>query len=106
MQPIYIDVFIDPNPNTPEGCGLRFKSESERRAVAQVRYEGEICDVIGWSSEQGGSPCQAWTSIVEDSSAGTAALIYGGDWGLKVTPPGATPIGEPYLLLARDAIVG
>jgi hypothetical protein len=106
MQPRFIDVFIDPNPNTPEGCGLRFKSESEPRPVATVRYDGALHDVVGWSSEGGGTPRPALAATVEDSGAGTAVLVYGADWGLQLTPrDGGAPFGEPYLLLDAGAVL-
>lgn len=100
----YIDVFIDPNPNTPEGCGLRFKATGAERSIARVEYEAALCEVVGWSSANGGSPVPARVVLVEDSSAGTAALVFGGDWGLRITPPGGAPFGEPYLLLDPQVI--
>jgi hypothetical protein len=106
--PLFIDVFIDPNPNTPEGCGLRFKSEGTPRPVHAVRYDGVVHDVVGWSSDGGGTAHPAWAAVVEDSGAGTATLVYGADWGLRLTPRdgGGAPFGEPYLLLDADAVLG
>ncbi len=105
-EPRYIDVFIEPNPNTPEGCGQRFKSESPPRLVSLVRYDDGLCQVSGWSSAAGGSPCPALASVVEDSGSGTAVLIHGGDWGLRITPrAGGESYGEPYLLLAPEAVL-
>ncbi|HZS37554.1 MAG TPA: hypothetical protein VFF06_12045 [Polyangia bacterium] len=104
--PIFIDVFVEANPNTSEECGLRFKAESEPRVVSRVRLDGRDCALAGWSSAGGGSACEARAAKVEDSSAGSAILIYGGDWGLRLTPDGGEPFGEPYLLLANESIVG
>jgi hypothetical protein len=78
--------------------------------VTAVRYQGEAgeaaCDVAGWSSAGGGSPCAAWAVPVEDSGAGVSTLVYGGDWGLRLTPrDGGAPFGEPYLLLDAEAIL-
>jgi hypothetical protein len=104
--PRYIDLFIDPNPNTPEGCGQRFKAEGEPRLISRIEYEGKVCEIAGWSSRDNGSLGPAWTVSVEDSSAGIAQLIYGGDWGLRITPTdGSEPFGEPYLLLDRNAVI-
>jgi len=104
-EPRFIDVFVEPNPNAPEGSGLRWKSEGEPRPVARVRHEGRWCRVEGWSSADGGSPCGAQAIPVEDSSAGTALLIVGGDWGVRLTPlDGAPPFGEAYLLLSAEAV--
>jgi hypothetical protein len=102
----FIDVFVDPNPNAPEGCGLRFKSESAARPVSRVRVDGRDCSVVGWSSDGDGSPCPALAVEVEDSSAGTAILVHGGDWGIRLTPDdGSEPFGEPYLCLSRASIL-
>ena len=109
---MFIDVFVDPNPNCPEGCGLRFKAEDEPRAVAAVRYhtgpgEAVECDVAGWSSACGGSACAAHAVTVEDSGGGAATLIYGGDWGLRLTPKNGGPaFGEPYLTLDAANVLG
>jgi hypothetical protein len=101
----FIDVIVEPNSCAPEGCGLRFKTEDEPQVVTRIRFEGRWCSVRGWSSAGGGSLCDAMTAPVEDSSAGTAALVFGGDWGIRLEPlDGAPVLREPYLLLARDAI--
>lgn len=103
--PRFIDIFIDPNPNCPEGCDLRFQASGASRPVAALRYwvgtdEAILCDVTGWSSAGGGSPCPAQAASVDDSGAGVSLLVYGGDWGLRLTPrDGRPPFGEPYLLL-------
>jgi hypothetical protein len=103
----FIDVFIEPNDNVPEGCGQRFKSEGEPRAISRVLYDGVACTVHGWSSAGGGTPSPATVVPVEDSGGGVALLLYGGDWGLRLTPDdGSAPIGEAYLLVSDDAILG
>ena len=53
----FVNVFIEPNPNCPEGCSQRFQATSESRLVKFIRYSpggGEtiLCDVAGWSSGQ------------------------------------------------------
>ena len=64
------------------------------------------CDVVGWSSAEGGSACPALSVPVEDSGAGIATLVYGGDWGIRLTPrDGTEPFGEPYLLLADESML-
>jgi hypothetical protein len=107
-----VNVFIEPNPNCPEGCGSRFETAGDARPVTAVRYfigaeESILCDVVGWSSLGGGTPCAAWAAPVEDSGAGVSTLVYGGDWGLRLTPrDGREPFGEPYLLLDAEAVIG
>jgi hypothetical protein len=106
-EPRFIDVFVDPNPNVADGCGLRFKAEDPPRPVSRIRYEGALFTVQGWSSADGGRPCPAYAVTVEDSGSGTATLVYGGDWGLRLKPDsGGTVVGEPYLLLAPSAVLG
>ncbi len=107
----FVNLFIDPNPNCPEGCDQRFQTTAEPRPVRLIRYargggESVDCDVAGWTGEGGGAPCPAWAVPVEDSGAGVATLLYGGDWGLRLTPrDGSAPFGEPYLLLDEEALL-
>lgn len=97
---VFVDVFVEPNPNVPEGAGQRLKSAGASFAITRVHWEGRWCRVTGWSSVADGSPCAASTIPVEDSGSGTALLIYGGDWGLRLMPEnGEEPFGEPYLLV-------
>ena len=110
MAPTFVEVYVEENPLCPEGCTLRFRAEGVARPVRAVRYPaglGEIivCDVQGWSSENGGSACPAHAIAVEDSSAGVATLVWGGDWGVRLLPRDGRPaFGEPYLLLSAHAV--
>jgi hypothetical protein len=105
----FVDVFVEENGDC-EGATLRFRSEGTAREVRSLVYpagadERIPCDVTGWSSENGGSPCPAQAIPVEDSGGGVAMLIYGGDWGLKLTPrDGSAPFAEPYLLVSAESI--
>ena len=107
----FIDLFIDPNPNCPEGCDQRFLAISAPRSVRLVQYSGGgdesvVCEVAGFTSQGGGTLCLARAVLVEDSGAGVATLIYGGDWGLRLTPRDGRPaFGEPYLLLDEEAVL-
>ena len=104
-EPIFIDVFVEPNDNAPDGCGLRFRAEAAPRVVRRLRLDGEAHDIVGWASAGGGSACAAMAVLVEDSSAGTALLFYGGDWGIRLTPVGGgAPVGESHLLLDQAAV--
>src|SRR3989338_3360430 len=76
----FVNVFIEPNPNCPEGCSQRFQATSESRLVKLIRYspggdETILCDVAGWSSAADGTPCPARAVSVEDSGAGVATLV-------------------------------
>ncbi len=107
----FINLFIDPNPNCREGCDQLFLAISAPRPVRLVQHpsggdEAVVCEVAGYTSQGGGTPCPASAVLVEDSGAGVATLIYGGDWGLRLTPRDGRPaFGEPYLLLDEEAIL-
>jgi hypothetical protein len=107
----FVNLFIEPNPNCVEGCSQRFQATTAPRTVRRIRYspgggESYECDVEGVSSSGGGTPCAARAAQVEDSGAGVATLLYGGDWGVRLIPrDGRPPFGEPYLLLDDDAIL-
>jgi hypothetical protein len=80
-----------------------------------VRYEpddaeGSVdCVVEAPVSEDEGSKRLgiAWAADVEDSSAGTSTLVYGGHLGLRLRPvAGGSTVAEPYLLLVQGAVLG
>src|SRR5213592_1254034 len=103
----YVNLFIEPNPNCPDGCSQRFQAVGESRTVRRIRYSpgtGALVDCLveGVSSADGGS-CPARAVSVEDSGAGVVTLVYGGDWGIRLAPrDGTTPFGEPYLLVSDE----
>jgi hypothetical protein len=87
----YTRVEVEPNPNTPMQAAQVYKDIGARHPVAAVRLfegepEGRLFDVTGWASEAGGTPVEAFAVQVEDSSAGAAWLVYGGDWGIRLRP--------------------
>lgn len=109
-----IQLEIEENPNS-WGVPLRvFSANTPPRPVSVVKLDvkqglGIPHHVTGWSSANGGSPCQALVAEVEDSGAGVSYLVYGGDWGLRFktlkdpSPWSSTDpsqFGEPCLLLA------
>jgi hypothetical protein len=112
----YTHVDVESNDNTPMMAQQVYKNLGLPFRVTQVRiFEGEpegvLHDVTGWSSRDGGTPVDAYAVQVEDSSAGSAFLVYGGDWGVRLRPadsdepwsledPGQ--FGETHLVLATD----
>jgi hypothetical protein len=110
----YTHIDVEPNDNTPMMAQQVYKNRGLPLRVAAVRlYEGEpeghLYAITGWSSADGGSPVPAYAVQVEDSSAGAAYLVYGGDWGVRLRPvdsdaawslddPGQA--GETHLVLA------
>jgi hypothetical protein len=112
----YTHIDVESNDNSPMLAQQVYKNLGLPFRVTQVRiYEGEpggnLHDVTGWSSADGGSPIPAYAVHVEDSSAGAAFLVYGGDWGLRLRPAGtsdtwsiedADQFGETHLVLSSD----
>ena len=110
----YTHVEVESNDNTPMMAQQVYKNLSLPFRVSQVRiYEGEpegtLHDITGWSSADGGSATDAFAVQIEDSSEGTAFLVYGGDWGVRLRPAGsgddwrlddAGQFGETHLVLA------
>ncbi|HLF77465.1 MAG TPA: hypothetical protein VJB57_08230 [Dehalococcoidia bacterium] len=87
----YTRVEVEPNDNCPMSAFQVYRNMGEPFPVKQVRLfeggdDGRVCDVTGWASEDGGRPSEAYAVRVEDSSAGVAYLIYGGDWGIRLAP--------------------
>jgi hypothetical protein len=112
----FTHVEVDANPTTPMSANQVFKNLTERFHVAAVRlFEedpgGRLFDITGWSSEDGGAPTDAFAVKVEDSSAGAAWLVYGGDWGIRLRPTESMEdwslsdpdqYGETHLVLADE----
>jgi hypothetical protein len=112
----FTHVEVEPNANCPMPANQVYKNISEPYPIAAVRIfegdpEGRLFDVSGWSSAGGGSPSDAFGVKVEDSSAGEAWLVYGGDWGLRLRPTesledwsidDADQYGETHLVLADE----
>lgn len=102
---------VEPSEGLDEGVQLRFKAIEPVRPVASVSYEA-----AGLSGRWRAEPLDAEGNLlhepalavaVEDSSDGTARLIFGGDGGLRLThEPTGTVRREAYLLLSLDAELG
>ena len=70
-----------------------------------------VYEVTGWSSDGGGTSCQAMYAPVSDSGQAMVHLVFGGDWGIRFRPAGSTEeweidspdqFGEPYLMLTQE----
>jgi hypothetical protein len=104
---------IPENPNCEAMDAQVFQCRSASRTVTHVlcdRPAGmEWCAVTGIGD--GGVTCPATACIVEDSGDGACYLVIGGEWGLRLRPPGdagewdigsAGQWGVPYFLLSGD----
>jgi hypothetical protein len=100
--PSFIDVIVESHEELPDGCYQRWKALAPPRPVRRVRLEGAEWEVTA----PGASTAHA--APVEDSSEGTAWLVYGGDRGLRLTRADvpAAPVAEPYLLVGEGALLG
>lgn len=110
----YTHVEVEPNDNTPMMAQQVYKNLDVPFPVSHVRiYEGEpegvLHAITGWSSAEGGKPVTAYAVHIEDSSEGSAYLVYGGDWGVRLRPAGDDAAwstadfgqsGETHLVLA------
>ena len=116
---IYVEV--DENDNCGYMPMLVYESHHQSVQVSKIIVDNlgrpeEVCDVTGWSSEGGGTPCPALYAPVSDSGQAVAHLVYGGDWGIRLKPENVTESwdvsstlqwGEPYLvLLDENSILG
>jgi hypothetical protein len=107
---VYLDV--EDNPNCAGRDPMRYRELGPVYPLAKVRIfdrrdEGEWCRVtaVGPGRE---SWRPAGVRRVEDSGVGTAYLVFGGEWGIRLCPiesqgpwnlEDRTQWGEPYLLL-------
>ena len=82
---------VEDNANCDGVPQLIFNTMGEPRQVVEV-IAGDFGQapilhrVTGWSSEGDGSPCPAYAVTIEESGAGQALLVFGGDWGLRFIP--------------------
>lgn len=92
---------IEENPNCAAWDGQVFQPRTPPREITHVRSERAgtaiWCRITGL--EQGGQPCPAMACLVDDSGDGACYLIFGGDWGLRLTDESEVSWGEPYMLL-------
>ncbi len=84
---------VEPNPNCETSVFLRFKELGPAHRLRQVKsYEhasrGEWCDVVGWTGADNQPVCPAMVRPVEESGRGTAYVVFGGVWGLRLKREG------------------
>ncbi len=107
---------VEENPNCETSVFLRFKELGPPRQITHVKIydhvpQGEWCLISGWSDSQESSSCEAWAQPVEDSGAGIAVLVFGGNCGIRLKSEANqdpwdtksdTQWGEAYLLLSTE----
>jgi hypothetical protein len=106
----FITVLVDEHDEIPEGCCMRFKAVGAPRVVRRVVLDGDeapsrtewIVEACSEKGERG----PAYGVTVEDSSAGSSTLVYGGARGLRLhAVVGASTVAEPYLLLDERSVL-
>jgi hypothetical protein len=114
MNDSYTYIQVDANDNTPMSASQVYKNLGMPFPVKAVLiYEGEPqgtpYEVVGWSSLMGGVPSIAYAVQIEDSSEGSAYVVYGADCGIRLRPLGSDAewsldntdqLGETHLVLA------
>ncbi len=119
MGQIWVDV--EENPNSEYQPMRVFETQGAEIVAPAIRVSevsgGEGPHVIvGWSSENGGTPTDVTYAPVTDSGAAVSILVVGGDFGVRMRPIGTVnpgtaeewslgsedQRGEPYLLLPPD----
>ena len=101
------DLEVEPELPADEAVALRFKTLTLPRAVSRLRdATGERAGWFAVAGVGGGGALEpAHVVLVEDSSEGTAALVYGGLFGLRLVAEEDGVVSRaPYLLLAPDAV--
>ncbi|MCH7738512.1 MAG: hypothetical protein IIC93_00020 [Chloroflexi bacterium] len=117
MGQIWVDV--EENPNS-EYLPMRVFETQGAEIVARAIRVSEVSggegphEIVGWSSEGGGTPANITYAPVTDSGAAVSILVVGGDFGVRMRPAGDAENadewslesddqrGEPYLLLPPD----
>ena len=111
MAHIYVEV--EENPNSWYLPMQVFELRGDVHTARAIRVDGlagdgDLQDVVGWSSAAGGSPCEVTYAEVSDSGAAASILVMGGDYGVRMRPAGGqgpwsledrAQHGDPYLLL-------
>ena len=83
-----MDLFIEDNPNC-SGMGhvvfQEFEDASLVEGIMATGPQGDVrCDLVGVDPE--GKFVPAYARKIADSGEGTAYLIYGGSWGIRLRP--------------------
>ena len=111
----YIEIDVEPGPNTDWAVVKVFQAREAPREVSRVHAARpgaavEPCAVTGWSAA---GPVPAYAAQVFDSGEGSVLLVYGGEEGVRLKPAASTEPwdlaspgqwGEPCLLLPPDAL--
>ena len=107
---------VEQSPNFEGSYFVRFKEMGPPRQITHIKsYErlscGEWCEVTGWCDDLDQPLCPAYAQKVEDSGAGTAYVIFGGNWGVRLKSEAYVGVwnlydseqwGEGYLSIGEE----
>jgi hypothetical protein len=110
---------VEENPNCDSSVSMRFKELAPARPVRKVRVEDrgsqpEWCWVVGWCDDPEEPICPVYAQKVEESGAGRAFLIFGGNFGIRLKPirldedwnlKSPNQWGEPFLLFGDSRAI-
>ena len=110
---MFVQIDVKSGRNYKDSLELVFNGLGKPYTITKVMTDDRdgvtrMHKVTGWSSV---GKCDAVALIVEDSGAGSALLIHGGDEGIRLMADdideawdldSASQWGEPCLLLAED----
>lgn len=95
---------IDENPNCAAWDGQVFQPRTAPVPITHVRTERDgnavWCAITGLDEDD--HPIPAMACLVDDSGDGACYLVFGGDWGLRLTDDSNATWGVPYMLLPAD----
>ena len=114
MGQFWVDV--EENPNSEYMPMRVFETQGAETVAPAIRVSAVSGgdgphEIVGWSSEGGGTPTDVTYGPVTDSGAAVSIIVVGGDFGVRMRPADVAEEwsldseaqrGEPYLLLPPD----
>jgi hypothetical protein len=105
-----MQIYVKPNSNcqglpltTFQPLGVAFVADSLDIYCGDDE-DRQLCQVEGFSSLYGGSATRAHIQHVRANDGSTGYLVWGADYGLRITPPDGEPWGTPILWIAESDI--
>lgn len=114
-MPEQIFLEVEDNPNSEYMPLMVYEAHAAPILIERIRLDEPdrmgIFEVIGWSSDGGGTAVPAAYVPVSDSGQARVHLIFGADWGIRLRPDGSAEewalnapdqFGEPYMMLISE----
>ena len=111
VETIYLEV--EENDNCEYMPMQVYEARADPRPVRRIKlFEPDrphgVYEVVGWSSEDNGTPTMATYVPISDSGQAEVHLVCGDDWGIRLRPADSgeewdgdstNQWGEPYMVL-------